>query len=197
MSSWFARFHHFGSGLTAIPDPSDYLDANFIQRQNLIGETGVCHEAGHAPNNACRLVLGQNLPSKFVNAFATPQAILAHSRHLYRQNVIFVDVGHGSEQDVHCGSAGIFRRSLVSQERCMMVVTRSDHMVVTGSYPCAARLQDGAREALCDTYLRLRRKTFSQQPGKYRGHMLHYDDGNRKVARKDWHQNGESIRAPP
>jgi hypothetical protein len=164
-------------------NPAEDFHAELIQGQNLIGQTGICHEPGHSPNHARRLILGQDLPAGLANMFATPQPILAHPGHHHDKGVSFVDVGHRPKEHVHSRAAGVFRRALVSAKRHLMVVTCDDHMVVARSYPSAARLQGSSRVTLFHAYLRLRSQALRQEAGKYRWHVLNDNHGDGKVAR--------------
>src|SRR5262245_31584168 len=67
------------------------------------------------------------------------------------------------------------------------------HVIVPGSDPSLAGFQDSSRAALLNTDWALRGHPLGQQPSEHWWHVLHDNDGDRKVRRQSTKDLGQGV----
>ena len=83
----------------------------------LCARPGIGDGAGHSPDRAGGLVLGQHAAALFANDAAADQSVGAHAGEHHGQHAGAVDRGRGAKQHIDGGAAVILQRALVQVQR--------------------------------------------------------------------------------
>ena len=100
-------------GLQAGADPAIDLEGQLGKGKDLVRQSGLAHGTRHSPDDARRLILGEDLPSRVPDILAAPQPVLPHAGEDDAEGPRAVEARDRTKEHVHRRAAGILPRPLV------------------------------------------------------------------------------------
>ena len=189
----------------ALVERSERRGARFPARWRRSGKTRCAKPAlddgaGHAPDGAGGLILGEHVPPLAADEAAAGQAVGAHAGENHREHAGAVNAqqpserahrprdGNDSRADPGSDEASAARRSAdgLTTSRCQLPRAMVDG---AGLHGVAFRRLRGPRRATAAV------EPLGKQAGEDLRHVLHDKDGKRKTAGKRGQQNIERSRA--
>jgi hypothetical protein len=165
---------------TPICAAQDLLRA-LMEREDGVGEPGVDNRTRHTPHHAGLAVLSDDRSALGFEGLSAAQAVLTHAGQNSCDGGAAIDVGRGTEERIDGGAAEILRGGLVEVNPNLAVTARYGHVEVTGSDQNVAPNDSVSFRCLAGGQLAMGVEALGEKPGKKRRHVLHNENGKRKI----------------
>src|SRR5690606_8947142 len=127
------------------------------------------HRHGHAVDDAAGLVLGPDLTAALLEQTRALAAVGAHPGQYYRQDLVAISLGRGTEGDVH---RGLVVEPVVTGQDANAAAPVDHHLLAARRQQGESRTQLIAILGFLDAYTADLVQPLGERPGEGCGHVL-------------------------